>query len=163
MAKHALKILSCEHRKIFKVYLTIFQHRRWKGSNTVIKQKNQFFLWLLLKLHTDKRIKVFKIEPSKNFRTQPLKIFELQGYLPQFLLAPFLNTSIQMQYNPLERAVDCGTLAIVNAIDTLTHKKKYVIKHFVTCSQNNTSMSFLKYKTTNEQKWTRRNTEERNY
>ena len=26
MAKHTLKILRCEHRKIFKVCLAIFQH-----------------------------------------------------------------------------------------------------------------------------------------
>ena len=31
MAKHALKILRCEHRKIFKVCFAIFQHDAWKG------------------------------------------------------------------------------------------------------------------------------------
>ena len=31
MAKHTLKILRCEHRKIFKVYLPIFQHYAIKG------------------------------------------------------------------------------------------------------------------------------------
>ena len=31
MAKHALKILQCEHRKIFEESLTIFQHYEVKG------------------------------------------------------------------------------------------------------------------------------------
>ena len=31
MAKHTLKILRCEHRKIFKVCLAIFQHYEKKG------------------------------------------------------------------------------------------------------------------------------------
>ena len=31
MTKHTLKILGCEHRKIFKVCLTILQHYAWKG------------------------------------------------------------------------------------------------------------------------------------
>ena len=30
--KHSLKILRCEHRKIFKVYLAILQHCAWKDS-----------------------------------------------------------------------------------------------------------------------------------
>ena len=32
MAKHTFKILRCEHRKIFKVCLAIFQHYEIKGS-----------------------------------------------------------------------------------------------------------------------------------
>ena len=31
MAKHTLKILQCEHRKIFKECLAIFQHYEIKG------------------------------------------------------------------------------------------------------------------------------------
>ena len=31
MAKHALKIMRCELRKIFKVYLAILQHYERKG------------------------------------------------------------------------------------------------------------------------------------
>ena len=31
MAKHTLKILRCEHRKIFKVCLAIFQYYDIKG------------------------------------------------------------------------------------------------------------------------------------
>ena len=31
MVKHTLKILWCEHRKIFEVCLAIFQHYEWKG------------------------------------------------------------------------------------------------------------------------------------
>ena len=32
MAKHTFKILWCEHSKIFKVFLPIFQHYVWKGK-----------------------------------------------------------------------------------------------------------------------------------
>ena len=32
MAKHTLKIVRCEHRKIFKVCLAIFQHYEIKGE-----------------------------------------------------------------------------------------------------------------------------------
>ena len=35
MAKHTLKILMCEHHKIFQVYLTIFQHYERKGLTIV--------------------------------------------------------------------------------------------------------------------------------
>ena len=38
MAKHTLKILRCEHRKIFEVCLAIFQHYE-KGLN---KSRNFF-------------------------------------------------------------------------------------------------------------------------
>ena len=31
MAKDTLIILSCEHRKILKTYLAIFQKYEWKG------------------------------------------------------------------------------------------------------------------------------------
>ena len=31
MVKHTLKILRSEHRKIFEVRLSIFQHYLWKG------------------------------------------------------------------------------------------------------------------------------------
>ena len=31
MAKHTLKILRCEHRKIFQVCLAILQRYAWKG------------------------------------------------------------------------------------------------------------------------------------
>ena len=34
MAKHAFKILRCEHRKVFKAYLVIFQHYTFKGRPT---------------------------------------------------------------------------------------------------------------------------------
>ena len=40
MAKHTLKILRCEHRKIFKVCLAIFQHyaiKGYKSSHEVYK------------------------------------------------------------------------------------------------------------------------------
>ena len=33
MVKHVLKILQCEHRKIFKVCLVIFQRYAWKGEH----------------------------------------------------------------------------------------------------------------------------------
>ena len=34
MTKYTLKILWCEHRKIFKVCLAIFQHYAWNGQST---------------------------------------------------------------------------------------------------------------------------------
>ena len=40
MAKHTLKILRCEHRKIFKVCLAIFQHYAIKGYVKDIYGKN---------------------------------------------------------------------------------------------------------------------------
>ena len=43
MAKHTLKILRCEHRKIFKVCLAIFQHYAIK-----------FKIILKLKFHAEK-------------------------------------------------------------------------------------------------------------
>ena len=32
IGKHTLKTLQCEHRKIFKVCLAIFQYFAWKGK-----------------------------------------------------------------------------------------------------------------------------------
>ena len=40
MAKHTLKILRCEHRKIFKVCLTIFQHYAIKVKKEFYKNEN---------------------------------------------------------------------------------------------------------------------------
>ena len=37
MAKHTLKILRCEHRKIFKVCLDILQHYSGKGKASLLK------------------------------------------------------------------------------------------------------------------------------
>ena len=37
MARHTLKILRCEHRKIFKVCLAIFQHYEIKGLRPLKK------------------------------------------------------------------------------------------------------------------------------
>ena len=31
LKKHILKVLQCEQRKIFKVFLAIFYHFAWKG------------------------------------------------------------------------------------------------------------------------------------
>ena len=41
MAGHSLKILRCSDRRIFKVWLSIFQHYEWKGytSKTNINKK----------------------------------------------------------------------------------------------------------------------------
>ena len=36
MAKHTLKILRCEHCKIFKVCLAIFQHYAWKVKSNLL-------------------------------------------------------------------------------------------------------------------------------
>ena len=38
MAKHTLKILRCEQRKIFKVCLAIFQHYEIKGYAIVFRK-----------------------------------------------------------------------------------------------------------------------------
>ena len=35
MVKHTLKIFRCEHRKIFKVYLAIFQHLYVESLNNL--------------------------------------------------------------------------------------------------------------------------------
>ena len=44
MAKHSLKILRCEHRKIFKVCLVIFQHYAIKGFKTSwLAENNHIF------------------------------------------------------------------------------------------------------------------------
>ena len=44
MTKHTLKILRCEHRKIFKVYLAIFQHYEWKVNQVNISKILRGFL-----------------------------------------------------------------------------------------------------------------------
>ena len=46
MAKHTLKILRCEHRKIFKVCLAIFQHYEIKGLSNIDVTKNDLFVFL---------------------------------------------------------------------------------------------------------------------
>ena len=44
MTKHTLKILPCEHRKIFNVYLAIFQHYEWKVNQVNISKILRGFL-----------------------------------------------------------------------------------------------------------------------
>ena len=43
MAKHTLKILRCEHRKIFKVSLAIFQHYEIEDQHNVKKSELMIF------------------------------------------------------------------------------------------------------------------------
>ena len=70
MAKHTLKILRCEHRKIFKVCLTIFQHYEIKGLvflGSGYFVKNEFFC--VFDVHELFRNKIFfcGIQVSSDF------------------------------------------------------------------------------------------------
>ena len=49
MAKHNLKVLRCEHRKIFKVCLAIFQHYEIKGYTKHFHGKFSMILSTCLK------------------------------------------------------------------------------------------------------------------
>ena len=55
MAKHTLKVLWCEGRKIFKISLTIFHYYILKGQAVVMEQVDNAFSCLqALRTYTDK-------------------------------------------------------------------------------------------------------------